>query len=151
MKLGIIPDGEVKERIFSYFFSGITEYDFNIMCEKFAKNNRKILRKDAVEYLGSLVDAGERVVIISASMAYWIKPLFKSYNISFGCTEPEIIGGKLTGRFATPNCKDREKVTRLLKIYPQRDEYWLIAFGDSHGDHELLTYADKSYYKLFKE
>lgn len=66
-------------------------------------------------------------------------------------TKPEITGGRLTGRFATPNCYGKEKVNRLLALYPHREKYRLIAFGDSRGDKELLTAADESHYKPFRE
>lgn len=35
-------------------------------------------------------------------------------------------------------------------MFPNRSEYYLIAFGDSRGDKELLEYADEGHYKPFR-
>lgn len=65
---------------------------------------------------------------------------------------PNVIGtkvevdsfGKLTGRFLTPNCYGQEKVCRLLEIEPNREEYILVAYGDSKGDKEMFEFADNA-------
>jgi hypothetical protein len=41
-------------------------------------------------------------------------------------------------------------VNRLTALYPHREAYELIAFGDSRGDKELLDFADKGFYKPFR-
>ena len=58
--------------------------------------------------------------------------------------------GVLTGRFLTRNCYGEEKVNRLNALYPNRQDYHLIAFGDSRGDKELLAFADESHFKPFR-
>jgi phosphoserine phosphatase len=44
-----------------------------------------------------------------------------------------------------------EKVNRLKELYPERETYHLMAYGDSRGDKELLDYADERNYKLFRQ
>lgn len=44
---------------------------------------------------------------------------------------------------------DRRK-SAALRHSIQRENYELIAFGDSRGDRELLAYADKAFYKPFR-
>ena len=46
--------------------------------------------------------------------------------------------GRPTGRFATPNCRDAEKVRRLREVFPDLAEREVWAFGDSDGDIPLL-------------
>lgn len=53
--------------------------------------------------------------------------------------------------FTTANCYGQEKVNRLKALYPQREDYYLTAFGDSRGDKELINYADKGYFKPFRD
>ena len=65
-------------------------------------------------------------------------------------TKVETRDGRLTGRFATPNCYGPEKVRRIREVFPDRDNYHLTAFGDSRGDKEMLDYADQGYYKPFR-
>ena len=66
-------------------------------------------------------------------------------------TQIEVKDGLVTGRFLTKNCYGAEKVARLKKVLTKsRDQYEIIAFGDSLGDKEMLEYADKGYYKPFR-
>ena len=43
-----------------------------------------------------------------------------------------------------------EKVKRINQLYPHRNTYYLIAYGDSRGDKELLSFADEAYYQSFE-
>ena len=38
-----------------------------------------------------------------------------------------------------------------MQLLPKRDNYILVAYGDSRGDKELLDYADVRHYKPFRE
>ena len=58
--------------------------------------------------------------------------------------EIEVIDGRLTGRFLTPNCYGQEKVRRILTLHPDRSAYHLTAYGDSRGDREMLAFADEA-------
>ena len=66
-------------------------------------------------------------------------------------TKVEVRNGRLTGRFLTYNCYGVEKVRRILRIYPNPDDYEFIALGDSRGDREMLAFADERYYKPFRD
>lgn len=101
-----------------------------------------MLRKIA-EYAGRDCE----LCIVSASIDRWIRPWAQTVGFSsLLCTEIEVEKGVLTGAFLTANCYGQEKVNRLLTRYPERNEYYLIAYGDSRGDRELLAFADESYY-----
>ena len=120
--------------------------------KEFASNHPDLLRKDAIKTLEEHLSNGNKVYIISASMEVWIKPFFISYpTLIYLTTQPEVINGQITGLFASANCYGEEKVTRLLKEEPARDEYILYAYGDSKGDKALLLFADYPYYKTFVE
>jgi len=88
------------------------------------------------------------VLIVSASIDYWVQPFFPEVKVVG--TQVEVEDGCLTGRFLTKNCYGQEKVNRILALYPHRNEYELIAFGDSAGDKELLAFADEAHYKPFR-
>ena len=77
-------------------------------------------------------------------------PLGKIYAFDFDGTLIESKDGRLSGRFLTKNCYGREKVNRLLQLFPERKDYWLTAYGDSRGDYELLDFANEGHYKPFR-
>lgn len=94
---------------------------------------------------------GAQIVILTASVDHWVRAFFPTHpNLHVIGTQIEIADNKLTGKFLTENCYGAEKVKRLQKMFPNRSEYHLIAFGDSRGDKELLEYADEGHYKPFR-
>ena len=158
MKLGLYPNWKAKQKIFSYFFKGMNLGDFDALCQRFAANNRQLLRPEGVRTLEQSRTAGADIVIVSASIDNWVKPFFTSPDgladnlskITVLGTQIEIADRKLTGRFLTRNCYGQEKVNRILALYPNRSEYTLTAYGDSRGDKELLAFADEAHYKPFR-
>lgn len=154
MKLHLYPNWKAKQRVFSWFFRGVSLDSFNRLCVDFAQQNKQLLRPAGIKRLQKAVQEEDSVVlIISASVDNWVCPFFDEIDkkIQVLGTQIEVKEGCLTGRFITKNCYGQEKVSRLKELYPQREAYELIAFGDSRGDKELLAHADKGYYKPFRE
>ncbi len=149
--LKIIPNYVAKQKLFASFFAGLMEEEFNELCRDYSLNRIKnILRHEAIKKIEWHKKEGHKIIIISASMENWIKPWAEENSINeVIATLPEIKNSLLTGRFATKNCHGKEKVERLLEKYPEKEEYFLYAYGDSRGDRELLRLADKGFYRKF--
>ena len=143
MKLRLYSNGKAKQRVFSWFFKGMTIETFDALCQDFARTHRHLLRPDTVRILEQALTERAEVLIVSASIDNWVQPFFPSVTI-LG-TQVEVIDGRLTGRFLTPNCYGQEKVRRILAIHPDRSSYHLTAYGDSRGDRELLAFADEAH------
>ena len=153
MKLHLFPNWKVKQKIFSYFFKGMKIDDFNALCTRFAERNKHLLRPAGIEKVRqAIAEEHTTVLIISASIDNWVRPFFDEIDkkIQVLGTQIETKESRLTGQFTTKNCYGEEKVNRLTALYPHREAYYLIAFGDSRGDKELLAFADKAYYKPFR-
>ena len=148
MKLGLYPNGKAKQHIFSYFFKGTSLEAFDTLCRQFADDNRDLLRVEGIKTLLKAEAAGAKVLIVSASIDNWVQPFFR--DVTIVGTQIEVRDSRLTGRFLTPNCYGQEKVRRILELYPDRSTYYLIAYGDSRGDKELLAFADEAHYKPFR-
>ena len=178
MKLHLADNGRTKERLFRHYFRGMLERDFDALCQSFARSHTHILRTAGLRTVQQALDRGDRVVILSASIDRWVEACLRPFLVSSSQfqvlgTEIEVVDGRLTGRFATPNCYGPEKVRRLkeflkkvsprgdvegaTKVSPRGDVEgalegtpFIIAYGDSRGDKELLAYADESHYKPFR-
>lgn len=148
MKLRLYPNYKVKQKVFAHFFQGMTIRDFDMLCQRFAAAHRGLLRPEGIKAVEQAQSEGSEVVIVSASIDNWVQPFFPEVKV-LG-TQVEVKDGLLTGRFLTKNCYGQEKVERILACYPNRQEYTLIAFGDSRGDKELLAFADEAHYKPFR-
>jgi len=152
MKLKWYPNWKVKQQLFSFFFKGISIEKFNEWGNQFSAEIYKIVRSKATETINLHKDNGDKIVIISASIENWIKPwAVKSGVETILATKIETgKNGLLTGKFLTKNCYGQEKVNRLLAIFPDRENYKLVAYGDSRGDKELIEFADEGYFNRFK-
>lgn len=140
-KMGLIPSSKAKETVFRRLFAGMSEDRFNELGRRFAARIRSFERTEIVDILTGCVGRGIPVYIISASVPQWIRPWAESLGVTaVEGTEVEIVDGRLTGRFSSPNCRGEEKVRRLDALVPQPAH--IIAYGDSSGDDALLARAD---------
>lgn len=161
MKLHLYPNYRAKQRLFAWYFKGMSIDNFDLVCRRFAHHNQRLMRQKALDKLREIFHNNETLCVVSASIDNWVRPFFD--NISKASrsdfmvigTEVEVdTDGVLTGRFRTHNCYGAEKVRRVLEAMPQlksnRDDFWVIACGDSRGDRELLEFADEAHFKPFR-
>jgi phosphatidylglycerophosphatase C len=151
MKLNLYPNWKVKESLFSFLYKGVPLSKFNDWGYKFSSEIEKIQRPKALEALKHHKNRGDKVVIISASIENWIKPWAKNtgFDMVLATKIEQAEDGLLTGKFISKNCYGKEKVNRLLEVFPDRHDYTLITYGDSRGDKELMEISDEGYYKKF--
>jgi phosphatidylglycerophosphatase C len=105
---------------------------------------RRWLRTDAVGRLRWHQRQGHHVVLVSASLRYYLEPLAEQLGADeVLCTELEVgPDGRLTGRLAGENCRGAEKARRLADRYGF-DVRPKFAYGNSSGDRELLALAER--------
>ena len=143
MKLRLYSNGKAKQKVYAHFFRGMTIGAFDTLCQDFARTHRHLLRPEVVSLLERALSEGSEVLIVSASIDNWVQPFFPKVKV-LG-TQIEVIDGRLTGRFLTPNCYGQAKVRRILALHPDRPSYHLTAYGDSRGDREMLAWADEAH------
>lgn len=145
MKFHLYPNWKAKQYIFSWFYEDMEYATFVDFGEKFAEHIETIRNETTINQLQDFKSEGADVYVVSASIDDWVRPFCNRLGVKdvLG-TKVEVKDGKLTGRFLTKNCYGQEKVNRLLEIEPNRNEYYLYAFGDSRGDKEMLEFADKA-------
>ena len=129
MKLKLYPNWKAKQKVFSYFFKGMDLEVFNSLCQHFAADNRELLRPKGLQLVAQAQAEEADTLIVSASIDNWVQPFFPHVKV-LG-TQIEVKDGRLTGRFLTKNCYGQEKVNRILALYPDRNTYHLIAYGDT--------------------
>ena len=105
------------------------------------------LRSDMVARLRWHQRAGHRIVLVSASLGPYLRPLGRRLGVDdVLCAEPQRAGDNFTDSLAGGNCRAAEKVRRLDAWLLDRrlDNATVWAYGDSAGDRELLARADHS-------
>ena len=103
------------------------------------------LRPDTVRRLRWHQRSGHRTVLVSASLAAYLRPLAVRLGIDdVLCTDSTRSGERYGDRLVGLNCRADEKRRRLDQWLEERRwidaEVW--AYGDSIGDRELLARAD---------
>lgn len=146
--IGVLSRHAAKEKIFGFFFKGMSIMDFDTYCQKFSSVIDGFLNRNAITCINSYLDKDYEMVIVSASVENWIKPWAVKYHINTViATQIETdTQGNLTGKFSSKNCRGKEKVNRLLEVFPSRESYILEAYGNSDGDIELLDFADHGFW-----
>ena len=134
-------------------FRGLTMDTVEVDAALFAREiYERRLRDEVVESLRGHLDAGDTVVLVSASFEVYLRPLAELLGVhDVLAVRLEVDdNGILTGRLDGPNCRGAEKVVRLHEWLDQnaggRSAVHLSAYGDSRGDFELLADADDAHW-----
>ena len=147
-----IPNWRAKEFLFGHFFRGMTEQDFLQTGKKFAETVvPQLIRPSALAAMQRHIASGARVVIVTASSAAWIKPWSDALGIELIATQWEVVAGKLTGKIQGRNCHGEEKKRRVLEKLNLADYTDISVYGDTSGDHAMLTLGTKQYYRHFTD
>ena len=126
----------------------------------FKDSNAEEILQLAQEYAAILVDKldpalfnqlrkhqqlGHDVVLVSASLDLYLKPVCNYLNIDLICSEVEIKAGKMTGFYQTSDCSNEQKKIRILEKYNLENYAEIYAYGNSDEDEEMLSLATSSY------
>ena len=150
-KFNLVSNQYIKENVTQYFFSNINIAEFKTKAEQFSLNNIDIItRKNALERIKWHQKNDHKVVVVSASIDYWLKPWCDKNNIDLIATQLEVKNNKLTGRLNNKNCFGSEKVRRIMGKYKLSNYDYIYAYGDSIGDYEMLQISSEKSYKPFR-
>jgi phosphatidylglycerophosphatase C len=103
------------------------------------------LRADTVARLRWHQRMGHRIVLVSASLSPYLRPLGRTLGVDeVLCAEPLRDGDHFADGLQGANCRAAEKVRRLEEWLAKSDlrDATVWAYGDSAGDRELLARAD---------
>jgi HAD superfamily hydrolase (TIGR01490 family) len=145
-----ITRDELKGILISTFLTGAKEEWVKEQAVEFSRVFwTRLMRPAGLRAVAAELESGAIVTLCSASPALILKPFSERLGIKLIGTELEVVNGRLTGRIAGANCRGGAKVLRLEAAYGPLDQYWLRAWGDSRGDHELLAAAQDAHWREF--
>lgn len=152
MHLGLMTRQRAKERVMRIFFGGEPVERFHRDCLAYAAERiPQLIRPGARATLESHRRAGDRIIVISASLEDWIAPWCAAEQIELLATVAEVRDGRLTGNIDGANCHGPEKVRRLRGYLDPADYHPIHAYGDSSGDREMLALADHAHFRPFRD
>ncbi len=111
-----------------------------------------ILKKDALDKIYEFKENEIEVVIVSASMNVLLDEFCNKLNLQLITNELEINNKVYSGSFILEkDCNFEEKVSRIRIAYPDIENMYVYAFGDTEGDRAMLKLANESFYRVFKK
>ena len=152
MKAGMVRNDVAKMRLLKFHFKGMSRKELEEKAEAFAREVFPgLLRPGGLKALEEYRAAGDRILLVSASLRLWIGPWARSQDLELLSTEGRWADGRFAGELATPNCHGPEKVTRIKAHLDLGDYPEVIAYGDSSGDTEMLALADQGHFQPFRD
>jgi phosphatidylglycerophosphatase C len=142
--------GRIKAAATKVYLAGVSRERLEEDAKRFAGlYSRQLLRPDAVIAWKRWRKGRVTLVIVTASPEIVVAPFAR------GLGADDILGTQLafderdrvTGAFASPNCRAGEKVVRIRAAYG--DLRVKAAYGDTSGDTEMLAIAEEPYYRVF--
>lgn len=143
---------KIKQALLGRLWKGWQQETIVASCTAFFNEMLKTnLREKSLQHIAQLKqnDPDLKIVLLSASCTEWLSPLAGFLKADLICTELQYDNDNLfTGRFATPNCKGKEKKRRLVAKYPA-DKYEFISYGNTKSDKQLQSVSRQFYYRYF--
>ena len=135
------------------FLAGVTRERLETDARAFAELMApRMLRPDAVRTWRRWSQRNAKLVIVTASPEIIVAPFARGLgaDMLIGTELSFDARDRVTGAFATPNCRGSEKVRRLQAVFGEEVRL-RAAYGDTSGDTEMLAIAEEPGYRVFQE
>lgn len=143
--------GAIKAASVHVFLKGMTESALATEAESYADEiYTSFMRPDALACWKAWGEKGVHRVIVTASPETTIAPFAKRLGAEnlIGTRLAFDSDKRLTGDFASPNCRREEKVRRIRAVYGDDVEV-LAAYGDTSGDEQMIAIAKEKGFRVF--
>ena len=147
---GRLPRDELKAALIATFLKDVPVAWLEDKACAFHKACwRRLMRPAGMRAVAAELAGGAEVTLCSASPRLILQPFAEALGIKLIGTELEAVDGKLTGRIRGGNCRGQTKALRLERAYGALAQYTVRAWGDTRGDHELLSAAQEPHWRSF--
>src|SRR5690606_21511076 len=143
--LKLYPAHRMRPKLYASMFKNNDAEEILKLAQDYAQQLIFKLNPKLLEQLIQHQELGHEVVLVSASLDLYLKPVCSYLNIDLICSEVEIKAGKLTGFYQTPDCSNQQKKIRILEKYNLDNYAEIYAYGNSEEDLEMLSLAQYNY------
>ncbi len=145
---GQVDRGGLKGGVLHTLFSGLPGPVVEAWAERFAARTvQRLMHAAAVTTLQSHLDAGDHVVVLSASPDLYVPRIARLLGAHAAhCTPVRWQGERLDGRLAGPNHRDSEKSRVLARLRAAHPGVGVIAYGNSDADLHHMRQCEEAVY-----
>lgn len=146
-RLHIISSKSFKEKIGVILLKGLNSDLIEELVLKFyQKNYSNLLNPGIVELINSERQKGNYVIIITSNIQVFVNPIKKILPVNdVFATEVEVTDKIIVGKIVSENCAGKIKSDILIEYKQKCNPEMVIAYGDSKGDFDMLTFSDEGY------
>ena len=145
--LRLYPAHRMRPKLYASMFKDSDAEEILQLAQGYAQKLLLKLNPKLLEQLIQHQELGHEVVLVSASLDLYLKPVCSYLNIDLICSEVEIKAGKTTGFYQTPDCSNTQKKISILEKYNLDNYAEIYAYGNSKEDIEMLSLAQQSYFE----
>jgi HAD superfamily hydrolase (TIGR01490 family) len=147
-RVGLVSDRAIRKAMSSIVFRGEQADRLRALGERYAAEALPdLMRPPALERMAWHQARGDRVVVVSASLGVYLEPWCATMGVDVICTQLEVQGGRVTGRYLHGDCCGGEKARRIEERYALGEYGTVYGYGDTEEDREMLAMADKKFFR----
>jgi HAD superfamily hydrolase (TIGR01490 family) len=151
-KLGMVSGSRVRAAIVRVAYTGRSAVWLRTRGEAFARDYLdRHLRAEAMRRIAWHRARGDAVMIVSGGLADYLQPWAGAHGLELSCSALESRRGRLTGRYAGPQCAGEEKARRAAARFDLSAFDRIHAYGDTAEDELLLAMATDRFYRTMPE
>ncbi len=146
-RVGLVSGTRIRAAVVERALAGHDEAGFELAARAWARAELPgTLRPPALARLRAHRDRGDTVLVVSGNFEALIAPWAESEGVTALGSRLEARGGRLTGRYAGPQCVLEEKVVRVRAELELSRFDRIHAYGDTPEDRPMLLLADVAHY-----
>jgi phosphatidylglycerophosphatase C len=143
-RLGVVSSNTIRSHIVRVAFSGDDHARVQDIAHTYARTALPhAARPEMMRAIERHQAAGHTVAVVSASLDVYLSEWCRMHGLQLLCSSLEARDGRLTGRFAGPQCDFDEKALRVRATFNLGAYARIHAYGDSPGDHAMLALAHR--------
>ncbi|SDB87678.1 HAD-superfamily subfamily IB hydrolase, TIGR01490 [Acinetobacter boissieri] len=143
--LGLYSADKMRKKLFYNMFSGQSLDHVQHDAMSYTDVLQKYLNPQLLAQLKQHQALGHDVVIVSASVDIYLKPLCDRLKVDLISSEVDSKNGQLTGFYKTPDCSGLEKKRRVEQRYDLNTYSQIYAYGNTLEDVAMLSLATQPY------
>ena len=147
-KMGLVAGTTIRNAVTAFGFRGVPVAHVRAAGERFAAEYLPdVLRPEAMQRIAWHQARGDKVVLVSGGLDFYLAPWCKQHRLELICSTLETRGERLTGRYRGAQCVGEEKARRVRERFELAAYDQCHAYGDTHEDEAMLALAQRRWFK----
>lgn len=147
-RLRLLSGTRVRASVVWIGFRGLGEGNVREAGLRFAQTILPgLMRAEALATMQQHQARGDTVVVVSGAFDTYLAHWCEAHGVELLCSRLQHANGRMTGRYAGPQCVGQEKARQVRSIHALDAYTEVHAYGDTDEDLALLALAHRKFYR----